>query len=62
MSPKGFLILFIVDYNWTLTFILEHGKFIPVELVPASVLLNKLEAIDNGRMCFITNEGIFFLA
>ncbi len=44
-------------------FILEHGKHIPVELVPAGVLVSKQwEVIDNAIMYFITNEDIFFQA
>ncbi len=65
MSRKGFCILFIAGYNWThaLTFILEHGKPIPVELVPASVLFNKpWEVIENARIYFITDDDIFFQA
>ncbi len=37
--PKGFFKLFIVGYCWTQTlkFILEHGQYFSVELVPMSM-------------------------
>ncbi len=65
MSPMRFRKPFTVGYCLVHTekFIMEHGNFSPVELVPTSFFVSKQrEVIDNARVEFFIIEDIFFLA